>query len=231
MNNEGIGKGTGLEEHAYREIKMAILLGTYPPGFQISEELIAAQLEMSRSPVRNALRRLQADGFLEKHANRRMYVALVNPRRILDALYVRKALEGTAAFLAAQRRSEEDVARLREALEADKEALESGNPFTVYLHCIDIHRMIYVVAHNPQLERIGVNALEQEAAFSYNGLVRDHNRIRLSHEEHVQIVQAIIDRDAEEAERRARAHLEKQIRRINDASAEQSAPSTLLSRS
>ena len=102
-----------LERFAYEQIKTAIVKGIYPPGYQIVEELVADQLSMSRSPVRTAIKRLQTEGFLEKRTNRRVYVALGDHQRTVNTLYIRKALEGVAAYQAAMNRTEEDLEEIR----------------------------------------------------------------------------------------------------------------------
>ena len=103
------GKQDTLESRAYEALKTAIITGVYPPGGQVVEELVAKQLEMSRSPVRIAIKRLQAEGFLERYPNKRIYVAMADAQKTVDALYIREALEGMASRLAALYRDDTDV--------------------------------------------------------------------------------------------------------------------------
>ncbi len=218
-----------LESVAYEQMKMAIVQGVYPPGFQIVEEMIANQLNMSRSPVRIAIKRLQAEGFLEKHANRRMYVTLADSKRTLDALYVRKALEGIASYQAALNRREKDVMNIRRLLKEMDQWKDGGEDvFHLYKMTVNIHRLIYAAANNPQLERIGVNALEQESVFSYRSLVLDHSRIINAYSEHTSIAQAIIDQNADLAEFYAREHIDQLILRVQNASREGASNGQLL---
>ena len=95
-----------LENRAYEALKTAIVTGVYPPGAQIVEELAASQLAVSRSPVRSAIKRLQAEGFLERYPNKRIYVAMADAEKTKNALYIREALEGMASRLAALRPEE-----------------------------------------------------------------------------------------------------------------------------
>ena len=217
-------KKPDLESIAYEQMKMAIVQGLYPPGFQIVEEMIAGQLGMSRSPVRIAIKRLQAEGFLEKRANRRMYVTFADSKRTLDALFVRKALEGVAAYQAAVNRSEEMVADICRLLKEMEQWRHDGDTFRLYQMSVDIHRLIYAASNNPQLERIGINALDQESVFSYRSLVMDHGRILNAYSEHAAIAQAIIDQKPELAETRAREHIDQLIRRIQEVPREEGNP-------
>ena len=93
----GNEKKVSLENIAYEQLKNAIVVGIYPPGIQIVEEQIANQLNISRSPVRIAIKRLEAEGFLDRYSNKRIYVAFADAKRTIDALYIREALEGMAA--------------------------------------------------------------------------------------------------------------------------------------
>lgn len=93
MDYPNLEQKRDLETLAYQQLKMAIVKGIYPPGYQITEEIVAAQLNVSRSPVRTAIKRLQTEGFLEKRSNRRVYVTLGDYKRTINTLYVRKALE------------------------------------------------------------------------------------------------------------------------------------------
>ena len=115
MDRPESGKQDTLESRAYEALKTAIITGVYPPGGQVVEELVAKQLEMSRSPVRIAIKRLQAEGFLERYPNKRIYVAMADAQKTVDALYIREALEGMASRLAALYRDDTDVEQLRAA--------------------------------------------------------------------------------------------------------------------
>lgn len=203
-----------LENVAYEQIKMAIIEGHYPPGFQIVEEPIAASLKMSRSPVRTALRRLLAEGFLEKYPNRRMYVTITNTKRTLDALYIRKALEGIAAYQAALNRDETDISNIRELISKMNTWKNAEDVSTLYKMTVFIHRLIYSASKNVQLERIGINVLDQESVFSYHSLALDQNRMSAAYNEHSAIAEAVIRGDADSAEQYAREHIDKLIQRI-----------------
>lgn len=203
-----------LEGLAYEQLKAAIVKGVYPPGYQIVEELIAEQLSMSRSPVRTAIKRLQAEGFLEKRTNRRMYVALGDYQRTINTLYIRKALEGIAAYQAAVNRTEEDLVTIRQCISKMVQYYKAEDAFKQLRWGIEIHRMIYHISKNEQLAQIGINALEQESVFSYRSLNNDSARATRSFHEHNAILNAIINQDADLAEQKAREHVDRLIERV-----------------
>jgi len=216
------------ENTAYMQLKQAIIKGVYPPGSQIIEESIASQLSMSRSPVRSAIKRLETEGFLEKRTNRRMYVTHGNNKKALDALYIRKALEGVAAYQAAKNFDEEDAKALCTALEEMKESSSSGDSFRILRLGTDIHKLIYAAAKNDQLARLGVNILEQVSLFSYRSLNTGTARVQASYREHAALIEAILSRNAALAEQKAREHVDVLIDIILRSRSEEQGTSSLL---
>ena len=100
---------------AYKQLKQDILRGQLKPGERLREEQIAARLELSRTPVREAIRRLEAEGLLVYLANRGVTVRTYSFEDVRDAYNLRAQIEGYAAALAAQHAQDEDHDKLREA--------------------------------------------------------------------------------------------------------------------
>src|SRR6266568_1907115 len=98
-----------LQERTYVALRAALLDGEYLPGERIYEAAIAQALGVSRNPVREAVRRLQQDGLLDVRPHYGIYVATIPPEEIEDIYRIRGALEATAAALAAERMSDEDI--------------------------------------------------------------------------------------------------------------------------
>lgn len=113
---------------AYEMIRSLILSGAYISGDPMPEEELAARLQVSRTPVREALNRLQAEGIVERHANRRAYLAEVNPTTVVDIFEVRARLEPMAARLAASRVDDEFLRLLQERVEAMEAARTAHEP-------------------------------------------------------------------------------------------------------
>ena len=91
-----------LGEYAYERLRTHIREGALPPGTRVREAEVAGQLGISRTPVREALRRLEADGFLTFEPHRGMVVVQLDHQSVMELYAMREALEGTAAGLAAQ---------------------------------------------------------------------------------------------------------------------------------
>lgn len=210
-----------LETFAYEELKNAIVTGVYPPGSQIIEETIAAQLNMSRSPVRIAIKQLEAEGFLEKYPNKRIYVARGDTKRTINVLHVREALEGMAARLAARNRDEQDLERIRFLMREMDECVEKGSILQAYRSGFRMHYAFFEAAKNPDLRRLAALVLEQESVFSYRSLQQDTRRVQASQKEHAEIAAAIFSQNEDEAEDLARAHIRKLIQRSENLAAQE----------
>jgi DNA-binding GntR family transcriptional regulator len=100
-------------ERAYRSIKAAIIEGRYRPGDPLSEPSLAADLGMSRTPVREGLSRLWQERYLDRVAGHGYFVARVTVQSIHETFDVRRLLEGAAAARAAELATDDDIARLR----------------------------------------------------------------------------------------------------------------------
>lgn len=106
------------------EVRSRIINGEYAPGSHLVEDRLAQDLGVSRNPVREALRVLEAEGFIDMIPRRGAVVATLSDDEVRDIFDVRTALERLAAELAARRASEEDVASLRDVLAEAEDALK-----------------------------------------------------------------------------------------------------------
>jgi DNA-binding GntR family transcriptional regulator len=112
-----------LVDHLAAQLHARILGGALAPGTPLRQEALAEEFGVSRTPIREALRKLQAAGLVDLQPNRGAFVRGISPREIRDAYEVRAALEGLAAELAAGRVQHEQLERLHAAQEQFREAL------------------------------------------------------------------------------------------------------------
>jgi DNA-binding GntR family transcriptional regulator len=115
----------GTTQSAYQQIRRAIVEGRYKPGQRLIEQRIGEEFELSRTPVREALRQLEAEGLVHHEANRGAVVRGVSIEEVADLYDLRARLEGYAAELAAQRIQPEELARLDSGIEAFDDALST----------------------------------------------------------------------------------------------------------
>lgn len=187
----------------YETLRDDIKSGRYKAGQRIREEEIAARLGVSRTPVREALSRLQHHGLLES-APEGLAVTELSRNQVLELYAMREMLEGAAARFAAQHASTYDVDDLRRHAASFEAA--KGDPDRLAAINIAFHRAIYEAAHNRYLLRTldelhDALALLQTTTFTVDG------RYEGSVAEHGRIIAAIAARDADTAEREARDHI------------------------
>lgn len=191
-------------EHAYQTLLQAIIKGNLKPGGRILEAELASWLEISRTPVREALKRLESEGLVCSAPRRGMVVARLDLQAIMELYQMREVLEGTAARLAAQQCSEAEVYNLRELL--DQERSTQHDPAEQAIKNRAFHNAIYLAAHNRYLLK-SLNSLRDAMALlgPTTYILRSRPQTALS--EHGAIVQAIENRDGSAAEKAAREHI------------------------
>lgn len=192
-------------EHAYERIREAIQDRRLAPTHRVREEEIAAWLGISRTPVRDALKRLERDGLLTTAGRRGLVVAELDQQQLAELYALRDVLEGLAARLAAQHATDTEVAAMRELLArlARTAAADvSGMVRTSRL----FHQAMYRAARNRFLVA-ALESLETSLALLPDSAYAGRTIARVSLRQHVGIVDAIAARRPSLAERRAREHV------------------------
>jgi DNA-binding GntR family transcriptional regulator len=189
----------------YDSLRDAIWEGRYAHGERLREEEIGRALGVSRTPVRAALQRLQQCGLLVIGAGRGLVVAELTRQQVLELYAMREILEGSAARFAARHANPAEI----EILYHLQRALAGAADDAIALIKLNrrFHQTIYEAAHNQYLTQ-ALDTLHDSLALLHNTTFRMPNRRRESDAEHLTIVAAIERRDADEAERAARLHIQ-----------------------
>ena len=116
-----------LREIVYEELKRQIVVGEIAPGTRMMEVELADEMGVSRTPVREAIRKLEKEGLVSIEPRRGAYASDISIKEMVDVLEVRQDLEGMAAGLAAVKVTEEEKEELLKATEGYKHAVESGD--------------------------------------------------------------------------------------------------------
>ena len=189
----------------YDALRDAIWEGRIGSGERVREEEVARSLGVSRTPVREALQRLQQRGLLVNRAGRGLVVAELGKREVVELYAMREILEGSAARFAAQHAIAPEIDILyrvqRELAEAPDDAL-----LLVKLNR-RFHQAIYDAAHNQYLTQT-LDGLHDAMALFNAATFRAPSQRRESDEEHRRIVVAIERHDPDQAEALARAHIQ-----------------------
>ena len=196
------------------ELRNQILTGGLEPGARLVEEALARQLGVSRNPVREALRALTAEGFVSTVPRRGSTVAVLSDQETGELFDVRKALEGVSARIAARRQDAYQLGLLDDLLQRAGDATRAGDVDTVARLNTEFHAGIARAGSNAYLTMI-VGPMLQRSQWVF--LRTAASRLPHSLHEHVEIMAAIRSGDEDEAERRARAHVEAARRSFEQA--------------
>lgn len=198
------GGDTPRAEHVRRAILEGIRSGRYQPGEHLRETEVANWLGVSRTPVREALRRLEAEGLLNFESWRGVVVADLDRQQVSELYAMREVLEGAAARLAARHIDDTEIELLDLLLERSAAAADSPEAQAEINK--QLHETIYCAAHNRYLlqtleQQRNALALLRGTTFALPG------RAESALAEHRAVVDAIRRRDPEGAEAAARAHI------------------------
>ncbi|WP_052890276.1 GntR family transcriptional regulator [Thermogemmatispora carboxidivorans] len=191
-------------QELYEFLRNAILDGTLEPNERLVEESIAALASVSRTPVREALRKLEADN-LVRDTGQGIVVGTTSPEELEELCAVRETLEGMASRLAARLRSELEVASLRRILEEYREATQQRDVERLVVLNHAFHEAIWQAARNRYLFRELTNLRDLIERLQKTTLDRPE-RQRAALPEHEALFEAIVRQDEDEAERLARLH-------------------------
>ena len=198
------GAGELLADRAYVELRDQIVTLAVPPGAPINEELLGRELQLGRTPLREAIKRLALENLISVYPRRGTFVTEINITDLADITDVRVQLEGHAAFRAAQRLTAEQRDELDDLLEAVSRPVGRGN----VLMGLDaeVHRFVYRCAGNPYLRETLERYLNLSLRIWYMVLARlPHLFERVL--EHRDLLLAIRDGEAERARGIAADHV------------------------
>jgi DNA-binding GntR family transcriptional regulator len=196
-----------LREVVFESLREAIIQGILRPGERMMELQLADELGVSRTPVREAIRKLELEGFVVMVPRKGAYVAGITDKDIIDVFEVRAALESLAAGLAAQRITEEEMEKLERSMVQISEIATSADIHALVHEDTQFHEIIYRASRNQRLTLILTNLQDVIQRFRLTTLSRP-GRTREALEEHRQLVEAISERNAELAQRLAWEHIE-----------------------
>lgn len=191
-------------EHAYRRLRDAIQQGQFTAGHRVMEVEIAAWLNLSRTPVRDAIRRLEGEGILEHEPRNGLVVARLDRQAVMELYVMREVLEGTAARLCARHAADMEVQALLDLVEHERRL--EGDHEALAQHNRRFHQAIHRGAHNRYLEK-SLAAVNDSMWLLGTPLMLLPERAQTAVTEHARLVEAIRRRDPDKAEEAARSHV------------------------
>ena len=192
-----------LREVVSETLRQAIQDGVLKPGERLMEIPLAEELGVSRTPIREAIRKLELEGFVVMVPRRGTYVANISLKDITQVFEIRSALEE----LAAGRITEEEIETLERMLVEIGDHMENKDMESVVAADVEFHEVLYRASRNERLADIVHNLREQTYRFRSFSM-NQPGRLRKTWEEHRQLVEAIASHNATQARKLARIHME-----------------------
>lgn len=198
------GGPTTLGDRIYGVLEEAIITGALRPGQRLRAEELAKHFGISRIPIRETLRALDANGWIDLRPRHGAYVRNRTDQELADLFHVRLILEGEASLWAAERRTDEQLREMEALVKEGRKAAARSDRDGVGRINTDFHRLVAASTHNAVLAQL-LDGLSKRVRFYFSTVASD--RGKTSVEEHAKLVRAIRGRDGEGAVRITRAHI------------------------
>ncbi len=198
-----------LRDVVFNTLRKAILKGELKPGERLMELALAERLGVSRTPIREAMRKLELEGLVVMIPRKGAQVARITEKDLNDVLEVRIALENVAIEKACTRMTEDELRKLWMASKNFEKSIDEGDPVRLAEADVAFHQIIYNASDNAKLIQVLNNMREQIYRYRVEYLKEEEPRQQLL-SEHQQLVEALRARNVEEAQRISYHHLENQ---------------------
>lgn len=195
-----------LRELVYLELKRKILTGEIAADTRLMEIKLAELMNVSRTPIRDAIRQLSHDGLVTIEPRKGAYVSKISIKDMVDVFEVREALEGLAAYLAAQRITEEKKAELEELTREYERAVLNGDKEALVHYDEKFHSCIVECSNNEVLKEMleHIRELSMRFRYIYYG---DFSHYEKMPTEHLRIMNAICSGNSVQARKEADEHV------------------------
>ena len=194
------------QEIAYQKIKSAILNNELAPDTMLIENDLCDMVGFSKTPIREALRRLMSEGFVEFIPEKGTFVSKLSIDEFLQMFDVREVLEGLAARQCAIQQEDTVVEKLEDIISKLHLDLKEGKSFDSVQSDMDFHEVIINGSQNKMLMNFTKTMIQQIHRFA-STTMDDYARLNTSYQEHMAIYEAICNREADAAERAMREHI------------------------
>ena len=210
-----------LRDVVFDTLRQAILTGQLQPGERLMEIHLAEKLGVSRTPIREAIRKLELEGLATMIPRRGAEVARITEKNLKDVLEVRRALDALCAELACERISNEEKSKLKEACNAFEKATRTKDARVIAQADVALHDIIVEATGN---ERLVHNLSQQMYRYRFE-YIKDESQHDILVKEHRVIYESIIHNDKETAAKAAKLHIVNQetsiLRQIHEENAAQ----------
>lgn len=198
-----------LRDVVFNTLRQGILTGELKPGERLMEIHLANKLGVSRTPIREAIRKLELEGLVTMIPRRGAEVAQITEKSLKDVMEVRRALDALSVELACDRINDEELAALGKACESFEKAVSTGDPKKIAQADVEFHNIIVKAAGNTRLVQLINNLSEQmyRYRFEYIKDVSTHEQLIA---EHRILFDCIRNKDKTTAAKTAKLHIDNQ---------------------
>lgn len=202
-----------LRDVVFNTLRKAILTGELKPGERLMEIHLANRLGVSRTPIREAIRKLELEGLVIMIPRRGAVVARITEKSLKDVLEVRRALDALCAELACDRISEDGIRELKEACAGFERATRSKDATVIARADVALHDIIVAATGNQRLVQLVNNLAEQMYRYRFV-YIKDESRHEQLIEEHRMIYESIRKKDKGAAAEAAKLHIDNQEKSV-----------------
>ncbi len=196
-----------LREIVFEALRQAILQEIIKPGERLMEKQLGEEMGVSRTPIREAIRRLELEGFVTIVPRKGAFVSEISLKDIKEVYEIRAALESLAAGLAAEKVTPQEIQEMQRCLQKEAELLENDDVVSTVEVDLDLHYIIFKAANNERLLAT-LNNLREQLSRPRMIVTSLPGRKVASHWDHVKIVEAISSGNIELSEQLIWDHIE-----------------------
>lgn len=202
-----------LRDVVFKTLRQGILMGELKPGERLMEMHLAERLGVSRTPIREAIRKLELEGLVTMIPRRGAEVAQISGKNLKDVLEVRLALDALGVELACERITQEGLVELQAACEYFAKVTATKDATIITKADVELHDVIIRATGNERLQQLISNLSEQMYRYRFE-YIKDSSYHELLIEEHKRIYESIAIRDKESAVREIKRHINNQLNTI-----------------
>jgi len=195
-----------LGQHVFDNLKQAIIRGNIAPGEWLVESHIAEMLGISRTPVREAIHKLERERLIERQPRGGFIVLGLNRDDIEETFGIRSVLEGYAASLATSRHQPKELRALEKKIEEFQLNLDKRRMDVLPEINTEFHELLYDLSKSPRLIHM-INGLRDQIYRFRQMILKDEKLANVSNEDHIQMLKYMRQRDADKVERLVREHI------------------------
>lgn len=198
-----------LRDVVFKKLRQAILTGAYKPGERLMEIHLADKLGVSRTPIREAIRKLELEGLVIMIPRRGAVVAEITEKSLKDVLEVRRALDVLGIELACERITDEEKEALKKAQINFEAAIKTGDLRSIAEKDVAFHNIIIDATRNIRLMQLANNLSEQMYRYRFE-YIKDMSQHENLINEHQAICESILSGDKDTAAKYAKLHIDNQ---------------------